>query len=1041
MKLRFKHQKFQEDATNAVCDVFSGQPNETRKFLVDQGEDAASTQLSAIDMSRTGWANPEVHLREEDILKNLRGAQKEHGILPSRTLETMTSKVEWDDGRNQTVTKPVFTVEMETGTGKTYTYIKTMYEMNARYGWSKFIVVVPNVAIREGVLKSFQITSDHFKEEYGKACRFFVYNSSRLNELEQFADDSGISVMIINTQAFNATGKDARRIYMKLDSFRSRRPVDVIAAVNPIVMIDEPQSVIGDGKGKNVTRDSLGKFNPLFYVNYSATHRENFNMVYRLDAVDAYQKQLVKKITVKGISVMGVTATNGYLYLQRINVYPNKSPSATVVFEINNASSGGAIGKRVKTFTHGDNIYDHSGEIEAYRNGYKISEINAAEGYVEFTGGLRLELGQVVGDTSEEDIRRIQIRETIMSHLEKERELYKKGIKVLSLFFIDEVAKYKYYDETGEQKGVYAEVFEQEYANAIDHFFEQLPFGEDEEYRTFLERDERYRIHAGYFSVDKKGRAVDSKPERGTNDSADVDAYDLIMKNKERLLSQEEPVRFIFSHSALREGWDNPNVFQICTLRMSSGEIKKRQEIGRGLRLSVNKDGERMDADVLGTHGVHEVNALTVIANESYEEFAKALQDEFHEVIKNRPKAITPDLFNGQVWTDHAGNEVTIDISKAALIYAGLVSSGIVYQDQLTEQFAELPAELRAEKLSEIINNVSAELAPFTDSALNLIESVYDPKKSPMVSDARSKATLNLDHEKFASKEFKSLWERINSKTYYTVDFDEDKLIESCVRALNSKLRVSKTLIVITEGYLKSTKQDQSPEMKRLVGREVALEEIAAKNVTFDLIGEVATATKLTRKAVAAILKSIDVNVFKQFAANPEEFIREAIKLIDEQKATTIIEHITYDKLEEEWSAEEIFADPTISGEYGKNVVDAKKHLFDKIRYDSSIEKDFANELDVAESVELYVKLPSGFFINTPMGKYNPDWAIAFHEGSVKHIYFVAETKGDTSDLQLREIEKAKIECARRHFSVISSDTVKYDTVSSYSELLNILSR
>lgn len=1037
MRLRFKHQKFQEDATNAVCDVFAGQPNETRKFLVDQGESTNMAQATFMDVTRTGWANPEIHLREEDILKNLRSVQKEQSILPNAKLEHMTSKVVWDNGQKTTVTKPVFTVEMETGTGKTYTYIKTMYEMNARYGWSKFIIVVPSVAIREGVHKSFQITADHFKEEYGKACRFFIYNSTRLNELEQFADDSGINVMIINTQAFNATGKDARRIYMKLDSFRSRRPIDVIAAVNPIVIIDEPQSVIGTATGKNVARDSLGKFNPLFYINYSATHRENFNMVYRLDAVDAYQKQLVKKITVKGISVNGTTATNGYLYLQRINVYPNKSPSATVVFEYN-TNSGSGLGKKVKTFIHGDNIYDHSGEIEAYRDGYTIADINARDGFVEFTSGLKIQLGQVVGDTSEEDIRRIQIRETIMSHLEKERELFKKGIKVLSLFFIDEVAKYKYYDETGEQKGVYADIFEAEYKNAIDLFFSQLPFEEDMDYRTYLERDEAHRIHTGYFSVDKKGRVVDSEVKRGESESADVDAYDLIMKNKERLLSTDEPVRFIFSHSALREGWDNPNVFQICTLRMSTGEIKKRQEIGRGLRLSVNKDGERMDAEVLGTHSVHDVNSLTVIANESYEEFAKALQDEFYEVIKNRPKEVAPTLFEGQIWMDGSGNEVEIDSSKAALVFAALKMTGLVKDGQLTDEYHDLTPELRAEKVSEVLGNIDSTLTPYTDNVLQLVESVYDPSKNPIVSDARNKATLNLNHEKFASKEFKSLWEKINAKTYYTVSFNEDKLIELCVASINRNLRVSQTMVVITDGYLTTTKQN-TPEMKKLIGKQVILEEVAAKNVTYDIIGEIAMPTKLTRKAVAKILQSIEPAVFKLFATNPEEFIREAIKLIDEQKASTIIEHITYDKLDETWNAEEIFVDATIGGEYGKNIADAKKHLYDKLRYDSNTEKDLAAEMDVQDAVELYVKLPSGFYINTPMGKYNPDWAITFKEGSVKHIYFVAETKGDMSDLQLREVEKAKIECARRHFSVISSDTVKYSAVSTYSELLRLV--
>lgn len=1037
MKLRFKHQEFQEVATNAVCDVFAGQSNETRKFLLDQGESTSAVR-SLFGDTKTGWANTEIHLREEDLLKNLRDIQKEHRIIPCSKLETLTSKVEWDDGRKQTVTKPVFTVEMETGTGKTYTYIKTMYELNARYGWSKFIIVVPSIAIREGVAKSFQITADHFKEEYGKACRYFIYNSTRLNELEQFADDPGINVMIINTQAFNATGKDARRIYMKLDSFRSRRPIDVVSSVNPIVIVDEPQSVIGVASGKNLTRDSLGKFNPLFYINYSATHRENFNMVYRLDAIDAYQRQLVKKITVKGISIQGTTATNGYLYLQRINVYPHKSPSATVVFEYN-SNAGIGLGKKVKTFVHGDNIYDHSGEIEAYRNGYTIVDINARDGYVEFTNGLKIQLGQVFGDSSEEDIRRIQIRETIMSHLEKERELFKKGIKVLSLFFIDEVAKYKYYDENGEQKGVYADVFEHEYKNAVNLFFEQLPFEEDADYRTYLERDGSHRIHTGYFSVDKKGHAVDSEVKRGEGESADVDAYDLIMKNKERLLSIDEPVRFIFSHSALREGWDNPNVFQICTLRMSSGEIKKRQEIGRGLRLCVNKDGERMDAEILGTHNVHDVNALTIIANESYEEFAKALQDEFYEVIKNRPKEVAPTLFEGQVLIDNFSNEVEIDSSKAALIFAALKMSGFVKDGQLTDEYHDLTPELRAEKVTEVLNNIDKSLTPYTDNVLQLVESVYDPTKNPIVSDARNKATLNLDHEKFASKEFKNLWEKINAKTYYTVSFNEDKLIDSCVTSLNRNLRVSQTLVVITDGYLTTTKQN-TPEMKKLIGKQVILEEVAAKNVTFDLIGELAMPTKLTRKAITKILQNIEPAVFKLFATNPEEFIREAVKLIDEQKASTIIEHITYDKLNEAWNAEEIFVDATIGGEYGKNIIDAKKHLYDKVRYDSTtIEKPFAEELEVNEDVELYIKLPSGFYINTPMGKYNPDWAITFREGLVKHIYFVAETKGDTSDLQLREVEKAKIECARRHFAVISNDTVKYSAVSSFSQLFALV--
>ncbi len=1036
MKLRFKHQKFQEDATNAVCDVFTGQPSQTRRFLVDQGVQKGINK-SLFDEVKTGWANSAIHLREEDLLRNVREVQKIHKILPTNKLETLTSKVEWEDGRKQTVNRPVFTVEMETGTGKTYVYIKTMYELNIRYGWSKFIIVVPSIAIREGVAQSFKDTADHFKEEYGKALRYFIYNSSRLNELDQFANDPGINVMIINTQAFAARGQDARRIDMKLDSFRSRKPIDVIASVNPIVIIDEPQSVIGIETQRNITRDSVGKFNPLFYLLYSATHRENFNMVYRLDAVDAYQKQLVKKITVKGISIKGTTATNGYLYLQRINVYPNKSPSATVVFEYNSATAN-SINKKVKTFVHGDNIYEHSGQIEAYREGYTVAEINARDGYVEFINGLRLELGQVVGDSNEEDIRRIQIRETIMSHLEKERELFKKDIKVLSLFFIDEVAKYKYYDEKGEQKGPYAHAFEQEYQIAIELFFSQLPFEEDKEYRTYLEKNSAYKIHAGYFSIDKKGRAIDSDIKRGESESSDVDAYDLIMKNKGQLLSFEEPVRFIFSHSALREGWDNPNVFQICTLRMSRGEIKKRQEIGRGLRLSVNKDGDRMDAEELGTHSVHDINSLTVIANESYEEFARALQNEFYDVIKNRPRAITPDLFTGRQWVDAAGNEISIDSTKAAQLFVALQMTGLIHESQLSDKYHELTPELRAQQVLEVIGGIDPSLTPYTDNVLQLVESVYNPEKNPLISNARQNAILNLDREKFASKAFKSLWEKINSKTYYTVSFDENKLIDSCVRSLNKNLRVTQTSVVINQGYLDATKQN-NPEMKRLIGKQIILEEVASKDITFDLVGEIALSTRLTRKAAANILRKIEPVVFKLFSANPEEFIREAIKLIDEKKASTIIEHITYDKLQEVWNAEEIFVDSTIGGEYGKNITDARKHLYDKLRYDSDIEKKLGAELDVADIVELYVKLPSGFYINTPMGKYNPDWAISFKEGSVKHIYFVAESKGDLSDLQLREVERAKIECARKHFLAISNNKVKYSVVSSYDDLLTVV--
>lgn len=1023
MKPRFKHQQFQEDATNAICDIFVGQPSAKRRFLHDQGIQQAPHQLQYEDL-QSGWANSPIHIREQDILSNVVSIQSSHKITPVTQLETLAGRV-------------VFTVEMETGTGKTYTYIKTMYELNSRYGWSKFIIVVPSIAIREGVAKSFADTADHFRAEYGQAIRYFIYNSARLNELDQFAQDPGINVMIINTQAFTARGQDAHRIDMRLDTFHSRRPIDVIASVNPIVIVDEPQSVIGTGRQETISRASLSKFNPLFYLMYSATHRENFNMVYRLDAIDAYQKQLVKKITVKGISTTAATAKGGYLYLQRINVYPHKSPSATVIFEYNRAQGGG-ISKKVKTFKHGDNLYDHSGEIAAYRDGYTIADINARDGFVEFTSGLKLTLGQVVGESNEDDIRRIQIRETILSHLEKERELYKKGIKVLSLFFIDAVAKYKYYNDSGEQQGAYAEIFEQEYQSAVDAFLDQLPYEEDEAYRHYLARDQVRAIHAGYFSIDKNGHSIDSDIKRGESESSDVSAYDLIMKNKEQLLSFDEPVRFIFSHSALREGWDNPNVFQICTLRSSFGEIKKRQEIGRGLRLCVNKDGDRMDAQVLGSAHVHDLNTLTVIANESYEAFAKALQDEFYEVLRNRPQSITPGLFEGQKLVDRADNFVIIDSTQAARILIAFEQAGYLQDSQLTSVYHAHDPETRVATLSDSLAKYDSQLTSFVDNILQLASSVYDPKHTPLISNARSQTILNLDREKFASQAFKNLWAQINSKSYYTVVFNEDKLVKSCIARLNRDLRVSQTRVVITEGYLDATKQN-TPEMKKFLGKQVILEELATSHTPYDLIGQIAADTRLTRRAVFAILSGIESAVFNLFKSNPEEFIRESTKLINEQKSSTIIDHITYNKLDETWSAQEIFVGHTITGEYGQNIKDARKHLYDKLKYDSNGESNLSDELDTAELVDLYIKLPSGFQINTPMGTYNPDWAISFHEGSVKHIYFVAESKGDTSDLQLREVEQAKIECARRHFTAISDGKVKYSVIDSYADLMRLV--
>ncbi len=1035
MKLRFKHQKFQEDAVKATCDVFTGQINNSRRFAVDRGSD--DTMLARL--AEIGFGNSDIILNEAELIKNLHEIQRQQGLELNTKIERLGNK-------------PVFTIEMETGTGKTYTYIKTMYELNARYGWCKFIVVVPSVAIREGVYKTFQTTADHFAEEYGKRIRFFVYNSARLSELDQFASDPNIHVMIINTQAFNSRGADSKRIRMQLDSFRSRKPIDVIAATRPIIIVDEPQSVLGTDKKSNVTRDSIKDFNPLFFLNYSATHRENFNKVYRLDAIDAYQQQLVKKIAVKGISVRGGTATSGYLYLQKINTSPNSRPTATVVFEFD-AKSGTGIRRKTKTLVLGDDIYIHSGELEEYHDGYKITEINARGdelgGYVDFVNTLRIHEGEVIGKTNEEDIRRIQIRETILTHLETEHKLYRKGIKVLTLFFIDKVDKYKTYVDGVEEKGLYAKIFEQEFENAVKIYLEQqLPFAEDDDFRKYLEKFTAAEIHAGYFSIDKKGHIIDSQKKRGESESDDVSAYDLIMKDKERLLSFEEPVRFIFSHSALREGWDNPNVFQICTLRESDAEIKKRQEIGRGLRLCVDKDGNRMDAEALGANLVHDTNVLTVIANESYEKFANSLQSEFNELIANRPKEVTGTLFYNKVVVDQSGSkQLSINDGIASDIYTELKNAGLIGSDrQLTADYRALSADQKVEYVRNALND---NLKPYAEDIQKILTTVYDPKQGIPIVNRRKNESLNLNQEKYASKTFQELWRKINSKTYYTVEFNEDELIERCIQTLDRDLRVTKTEIVITEGYLKSLGKDKLAMYRDKIGLPVDTTDLASSNVQYDLIGELSKdqkdgGTSLTRATLGKIFRGINAETFAKFRNNPEEFIHNAKGLINSVKASVVVEHIEYNELNEQWDGGEIFINSDITGTYGQNLIDTPRHhLYDKLRYDSEIEQKFAEELEKQDAIEVYVKLPKQFYIDTPMGHYNPDWAIAFRDDAgVKHIYFVAETKGvsgDQLDVGVKGIEKAKIECAKKHFAAISHGEYIYDVCNSYAKLLELV--
>ena len=1020
MKLQFKHQKFQADAAKAVVDVFAGQPYLTPTYLMDRGSD--THQLTLEEMSFTGWRNEPIvpELSDQVVLEHLNKIQRASQIAPSPRLE----------GRYN------LTIEMETGVGKTYTYIKTMYELNQHYGWSKFIVVVPSVAIREGVYKSFQVTQEHFAEEYGKKIRFFIYNSAQLTEIDRFASDSSINVMIINSQAFNARGKDARRIYMKLDEFRSRRPIDIIARTNPILIIDEPQSV----EGKQ-TRERLKEFNPLFTLRYSATHRSDsiYNMVYRLDAMEAYNKKLVKKIAVKGITESGSTATDGYVYLQGINL-SKADPTATIQFDYMGKSGLRKVSRKVGI---GYNLYDNSGEVtklEEYKNGFVVKTIDGRDDSVEFLNGVKLYAGDVVGKVSEEQLRRIQIRETILSHIERERQLFYKGIKVLSLFFIDEVAHYKQYDAAGQpHNGIFAEMFEEEYNDILSTM--QLGIGEDE-YLQYLKSIKAEDTHAGYFSVDKKGHMTDSKlGDRKERTSDDRDAYDLIMKNKELLLDRDpkrSPVRFIFSHSALREGWDNPNVFQICTLKQSSSEVRKRQEVGRGLRLCVNQDGERMDANVLGNE-VHNINILTVIASESYDSFAKGLQSEMAEAVADRPKAVTPELFQGKVLRDASGNEQVVDAALAQAICYDLIINGYVdRKGALTDKYF-------ADKANNQVK-IAEEAADCADSVLAILDSVYSDSAMKPENARSNNVELQVDPDKLAMPEFKALWSRINSKSVYVVDFDTQELIQKAIQSLDKNLRVPRIYFKVESGSMEEVRSKESllegSSFSKKKSETYSQDKQVRANsaVKYDLVGKLVDETGLTRRAVIAILTGIEPAVFNQFRENPEEFILKAAALINDEKATAIIQHITYHVLDDRYDTN-VFTEPTLKGRLGTNAMKADKHLYDHILYDSTNERDFAKDLDVDSHVAVYVKLPDGFYISTPVGRYNPDWAIAFYEGKVKHIYFVAETKGSMRSMQLRDIEKAKIHCAREHFKAISSGDVVYDVIDGYQALLDKVMR
>ena len=1007
MKFKFKIQQYQTEAVENTVNVFAGQPAQQgqKGYRIDLGKRA---QTIAFEGEDSGYSNGEIVLTNEQILDNIRDIQVAQLIQPSTSLAKGQGRVSLD-------------IEMETGTGKTYVYIKTMFELNRRYGWCKFIVVVPSIAIREGVAKSFSMLEDHFMEHYGKKARWFVYNSSNLQQLDQFSQDSGISVMIINTQAFAASmkegakNKESRIIYSKRDEFASRRPIDVIAANRPIIIMDEPQKMEGEA-----TQTALKKFNPLFTLNYSATHKTKHDTIYALDAYDAYKERLVKRIQVQGFEIKNLRGTNHYLYLDGIDLSPKHPPVARIELETRNAA--GAIRREIKKFDVGDDLRAESGLAEY--EGFTVTEINPRDrGYVTFLNGTTISCGEVIGDSNEEAMQRVQIRETIRAHFEKEKELFNRGIKCLSLFFIDEVANYRQYDDEGnEVKGKFQRIFEEEYARIVNNYMTVF----DTDYDKYLRRFRPCETHRGYFSIDKKGHSVNSAVKRGSDLSDDISAYDLILKNKERLLSFDEPTRFIFSHSALREGWDNPNVFQICTLRHSNSTTTKRQEVGRGLRLCVDKDGVRQDKQTLGDD-IHAINVLTVIANESYADFTSALQRETREALRDRVTAASQDYFLGRIVKDASGEQHKISLAEASTII------GYLYQYDYVDDDGRLtPTYLSAADKGELAP-LPPKLQPISEGVMKLVAGIFNPKVlDDMVEPVETTTPENNLNENFDNERFQEMWNEINNKYVYTVHYDSNELIEKVVVALRANLTVTKLQYVKVTGTQDDDKVTEFGNTKTTTSE---LSDVSTSNVPYDLVGDIARGARLTRRSVVKILQGIDNKVLL-FKNNPEEFIRNVVKTIREQKATMIVEHISYNRIAGKYDSSIFVPERKLNI---NKVIEAHKHITPYVAFDSDGERQFAEALEGATEVQVYAKLPRKLKIPTPVGNYAPDWAIVFNDGTVRHVFFVAETKGSLDGMELRGVEKAKTECAKKLFNRISTSKVRYGVVDKFENLYNLI--
>lgn len=977
MKLKFKSDlKYQNEAIKSVVDIFKGQTPMTSNFTVLTGKSLNDGQLQmGVVQSSTGIGN-KLDIINEDILKNVQSIQMRNNLPRSEKL----------DGMN-------FTVEMETGTGKTYVYLKSIYKLNKEYGFKKFIIVVPSVAIREGVYKSLEITKEHFNSIFdNESAEYFIYDSSKLEQVRNFATSNAIQIMIINIDAFRKGFVDPEKedkaniIHRKQDKLNGQRPIDLIKETNPIVIIDEPQSVDTTPKSK----EAILSLNPMCTLRYSATHVDKYNMVYRLDAVDAYEQRLVKKIEV--LSVRSEENFNKP-YIRLVETNQRKAK-----IELDVQDKKGAVKRATKMIKLGDDLFDISGEREIYRN-YVVEDISWGENeeYI-IINGETIWLGKAIGDIDDDLIKRFQIRKTIEEHLEKENRLNKRGIKVLSLFFIDKVANYRDYSKDGAIiPGKYATMFEEEYEYLI----------KQDRFKNNINRNISIgSTHNGYFAQDKKGKLKDTKG----NTQADEDVYSLIMKDKERLLDMSNPLRFIFSHSALREGWDNPNVFQICTLKDSAGTyIKRRQEIGRGLRLCVDQSGERVNDS--------SVNTLTVMANESYAEFVNSLQKELQEDTGVRFGVIEKHSFaNVKRYDNERQEDVYLGYDKSEEVFSYLVKNK--YVDNKGKIQDKLKREIDALDSNETgIDKFTLQGEDFQEFFVEIVKELSHRCSVYEIKDASKKQRVKLNKAVIDSEEFIALWEKINTKTIYSVNFDSNKLVENCVHHISNMNKIKAPKIISRKDSVDITRELGATSRLR---HEEVEEETSSRGYLPDIITELQNKTNLTRKTVVDIL--VGSNRLDDFKRNPQKFIEEVTRIIRNELRVFVTNGIKYEKIDDYYSVETFnSSDETLLAYLNDKVIESKKSPYNHTICDSKVELKFAKRFEQDDTVKVYVKLPNWFKIDTPLGNYNPDWAVVIEKHGTEKLYFVIETKGTNDINLLRPEEKAKIQCAEKHFEALGT--------------------